>query len=215
MKKFLCLSSILLFIQPQTLFGQPSLKYWSAGLYASAQVHSGYLSQGRFAFYPAPGFGLLLKNSYFNRIHIGLEAGYIHLRNEYQMSDRIVWRASIANVEMLPSIEINLRPFGKYHRKNSSTPYVKFCPSLNIFQTKLDDITDFTQEFEFFPYTYFSAGWYSGLGYRFRSEKDYSFGVEIFLNNMLTNKASGFKVGDTYIADRYAGLRVYWSLMKL
>ncbi|MGK0639737.1 hypothetical protein [Schleiferia thermophila] len=215
MKKFLCLSGIFLFIHLQKLSGQPSLTYWSAGLYASSQVHSGLLSNGRFAFYPSPGFGFALKNSFFNRIHVGIEAGYIHLRNTYKRSDQNLWSASISNVELLPTIEVNLKPYGKYYRKNPSTPYLKFCPSFNVFQTRLANVADFTQDFHFFPYTYFSTGWYTGVGYRFRTAKEYSYGIEIFLNNMLTNKTSGFTIGESYIADRYAGIKVYWSYMKL
>lgn len=215
MKNILCLASFLTCILISSSYGQTSLRYWSAGLYLSTQVHSGFLSNGRFAFHPSPGFGFVLKNSFFNRIHVGIEAGYIHLRNEYKLSDQNLWKASISNIELLPTIEVNFRSYGKYYRKNPSTPYLKFCPSINVFQTRLDNVADFTQEFQFFPYTYLSAGWYTGVGYRFRTAKDYSYGIEIFLNNMLTNKTSGFTIGESYIADRYAGIKVYWSYMKL
>ncbi|MFN4298747.1 MAG: hypothetical protein ACK4EX_03340 [Thermaurantimonas sp.] len=196
------------------LTAQPNLKYWTSGVYISSQIHSGFASSGNYTFSPSLGFGGSLKNSFFNRIHLGIDAGYIHLKNAYKRAENNTWDISISNIEILPNAELHLRSFGKYMRKNKTSPYIKVAPSLNIFQSKLDNVQNFTNDFEFYPYSYLSIGWYIGVGYKIRLKNDYVLQLELFSNSMMTNKASGFSVFDTYIQDRYLGFRASYSFIK-
>lgn len=194
--------------------GQPNLKYWTSGIYVSSQIHSGFVSSGKYTFSPSVGFGATLKNSYFNRINLGIDAGYIHLKNSYKRAENTAWNISISTIEILPNAEIHFRAFGKYMRKNKTTPYIKLSPSFNIFQTKLDNVQNFSNDYEFYPYSYLSVGWYIGIGYKMRFKNDYILQVELFSNSMMTNKASGFSITDTYIQDNYLGLRATYSFIK-
>ncbi|MFN3951151.1 MAG: hypothetical protein ACK4KT_01975 [Thermaurantimonas sp.] len=196
-------------------FGQSNLKYWISGIYASSQIHSGFISNSTYSLLPGPGIGLSIKNSYFNRLHLGLDIGYILLKNVYKHPENNNWELSTPNIEALPNVEINFRLFGKYMRKNTSTPYIKFAPSLNVFQPRLSNISGFDDTFVFFPYSYLSVGWYVGAGYKFLIKNHYLLQLEFFFNNMNTNKASGFGKEDSFVPDRYMGVRIMYSFMKL
>ena len=208
------LALVIIFLNILESFGQSRLKYWMAGIYASSQIHSGYISSSNFSFMPGPGVGFSLKSSYFNRIHIGADVGYILLKNQYTPDQSLKWRLTTANIELLPSVEVNFRSFGKYMRKNTSSPYLKFAPSFNVFQPRLSDIYNFDDSYDFFPYSYLSVGWYIGAGYKFLIKNNYLLQIEFFFNNMNTNKASGFNVEGNFITDRYAGIRAIYSFVK-
>lgn len=213
-KSTLSLISFFFVINFHPSFGQSQLRYWSAGIFMSSQIHSGFISNGEFRLMPSPGFGVSLKSSYFNRIHLGIDAGFIRLKNKFENNENSQWNLSTSNIEILINTEINLRSFGKYMRKANTSPYIKLAPSFNIFQPNLTDIKDFTDDYEFYPYTYFSTGWYMGVGYKFRLKNDYLIQSEIFINNMFTSKASGFTLKDHFTYDRYIGIRLLYSFVK-
>lgn len=212
-QNFLWVNFLFMFLLHKTN-AQANLKYWTSGLYVSSQIHSGFISEGAFRFTPTAGFGVSLKNSYFNRVHIGIDVGYIHLRNTYALTEQTKWGLSVSNIEILPNLEFNFRLFGKYLRDKKWTPYFKIAPSFNVFQSSLKDVQNFTNEYEFFPYSYLSTGWFMAVGYKYRTKKDYLLQVEVFVNNMLTNKASGFTIEDAFIYDRYIGVRLGYSFIK-
>ena len=158
--------------------------------------------------------GIFIKRNFTPKFNLGADLTYGRLYADdanHGMADRgYVMNTSFVTTDL--TMDLNFKKFGKYFKRNGSTPYVTFGFGAMIFQPEIKTEVDFTG-YELYPGSNYTTNIMAGFGWKWRSGERGAISLSINYNWTGTPYLEGFVETDSGARnDSFYGLRLTYSL---
>ena len=214
---------ILLAFLPLFSLAQQSTASWEIGGYVGGLSYSGEVTKegdlGTWINEMKPEFGVLLKRNFNSIVGFGAQASYgkLYALDKNHGNPERGWVVNTEIVQANLFLEMNFRKFGKYFKRNKSTPYVKVGAGILFYSPKLDDDASYPLNYELFWGSYSTYNIDLAFGWKWRLSHHSLLSLDIHYNPTGTDHIEGFQqkggpngelVADP---DSYYGLRLTYT----
>lgn len=216
MKKLLLLTLAIFAFQSAFSQANRPLRYWEAGGFIGTMSYSGDINGGDLGVTVneiRPQLGILLKRNTSAKFNINVELAYgkIYASDENHGNPD---RGFEVNTDMLWSnlgFDFHFKKFGKYFKRNGSTPYIAASVGALFYSPKLKTGVNF-EDYNLYPGTDGTYNIMFAFGWKWRISEHGILGLSFNYHNTGTTHLEGFEAKEGVSStDSYYGLRLTLS----
>lgn len=214
MKKLL----IVLAFVPFLASAQNATNSWEIGGFLGGLNYKGDITQngdiGSWINEMRPEIGIVLKKNFNYRVALGAEASYGQVfakdGNHNNPDRNYMMRTEMVQTNMI--LEINFKKFGKYFKRNASTPFVKVGVGALLFSTNLNANASYPKEYDLYRGTFGTYNFQTAFGWKWRLEQHSILALDLHYNFTGTSYLEGYNLAKgPNPNDAYYGLRLTYT----